>query len=120
MIYTDANIRQDDGSYKFTQATTVNVADGTAIDAAANIKINAEDTALTLDAKKGIVTNGKTVDISARTLHLSAQEDAITADGGKVTSLALPISTRTIKPISLRPRMLLRQLTVPRLLWATA
>lgn len=87
--YTDANIRQDDGSYKFTQATTINVADGTAIDAAANIKINAEDTALTLDAKKGIVTNGKTVDISARTLHLSAQEDAITADGGKVTSLGI-------------------------------
>ena len=87
--YTDANIRQDDGSYKFTQATTVNVADGTAIDAAANIKINAEDTALTFDAKNGIVTNGKTVDISARTLHLSTQEDAITADGGKVTSLGI-------------------------------
>ena len=56
---------------------------------AANIKINAEDAALTLDAKQGIVTNGKNVDIEARTLYISAKEDAIVADGGKVTSLGM-------------------------------
>jgi len=87
--YTAANIRQNDGSYNFTKSTTIDVEDGTAIDAAANIKINAEDAALTLDAKQGIVTNGQNVDIEARTLYISAKEDAIVADGGKVTSLGM-------------------------------
>lgn len=87
--YADANIRQNDGSYNFTKSTTIDVEDSTAIDAAANIKINAEDAALTLNAKQGIVTNGKNVDIDARTLYISAKEDAIVADGGKVTSLGM-------------------------------
>lgn len=87
--YTAANIRQNDGSYKFTQSTKIDVENGTAIDAAADITVKAADTALTLDAKQGIVTNGNTVDITSRTLHLTTKEDAITADGGKVTSLGI-------------------------------
>lgn len=87
--YTSANIRQEDGSYKFTQSTKIDVENGTAIDAAADITVKAADTALTLDAKQGIVTNGNTVDITSRTLHLTTKEDAIVADGGKVTSLGI-------------------------------
>ena len=87
--YTSANIRQDDGSYKFTQSTKIDVENGTAIDAAANITVKAADTALTLDAKQGIVTNGNTVDITSRTLHLTTKEDAIVADGGKVISMGI-------------------------------
>lgn len=87
--YTSANIRQKDGSYKFTQSTKIDVENGTAIDAAANITVKAADTALTLDAKQGIVTNGKNVDIEARTLHLITKEDAIVADGGKVISMGI-------------------------------
>ena len=87
--YTSANIRQEDGSYKFTQSTKIDVENGTAIDAAANITVKAADTALTLDAKQGIVTNGNTVDITSRTLHLTTKEDAIVADGGKVISMGI-------------------------------
>lgn len=87
--YTSANIRQEDGSYKFTQSTKIDVENGTAIDAAADITVKAADTALTLDAKQGIVTNGNTVDITSRTLHLTAKEDAIVADGGKVISMGI-------------------------------
>ena len=87
--YTSANIRQDDGSYKFTQSTKIDVENGTAIDAAADITVKAADTALTLDAKQGIVTNGNTVDITSRTLHLTTKEDAIVADGGKVISMGI-------------------------------
>lgn len=87
--YTAANIRQNDGSYKFTQSTKIDVENGTAIDAAANITVKAADTALTLDAKQGIVTNGNTVDITSRTLHLTTKEDAIVADGGKVISMGI-------------------------------
>lgn len=87
--YTSANIRQNDGSYKFTQSTKIDVENGTAIDAAANITVKAADTALTLDAKQGIVTNGNTVDITSRTLHLTTKEDAIVADGGKVISMGI-------------------------------
>lgn len=87
--YTSANIRQEDGSYKFTQSTKIDVENGTAIDAAANITVKAADTALTLDAKQGIVTNGNTVDITSRTLHLITKEDAIVADGGKVISMGI-------------------------------
>ena len=87
--YTSANIRQQDGSYKFTQSTKIDVENGTAIDAAANITVKAADTALTLDAKQGIVTNGNTVDITSRTLHLTTKEDAIVADGGKVISMGI-------------------------------
>lgn len=96
--YTAANIRQNDGSYNFTKSTTIDVEDSTAIDAAANIKINAEDAALTLNAKQGIVTNGKNVDIAARTLYISAKEDAIVADGGKVTSLGMTNINNEDKP----------------------
>lgn len=87
--YTYANIRQEDGSYKFTQSTKIDVENGTAIDAAADITVKAADTALTLDAKQGIVTNGNTVDITSRTLHLTTKEDAIVADGGKVISMGI-------------------------------
>ena len=87
--YTSANIRQEDGSYKFTQSTKIDVENGTAIDAAAYITVKAADTALTLDAKQGIVTNGNTVDITSRTLHLTTKEDAIVADGGKVISMGI-------------------------------
>ena len=87
--YTSANIRQEDGSYKFTQSTKIDVENGTAIDAAADITVKAADTALTLDAKQGIVTNGNTVDITSRTLHLITKEDAIVADGGKVISMGI-------------------------------
>ena len=87
--YTSANIRQQDGSYKFTQSTKIDVENGTAIDAAADITVKAADTALTLDAKQGIVTNGNTVDITSRTLHLTTKEDAIVADGGKVISMGI-------------------------------
>ncbi len=87
--YTSANIRQEDGSYKFTQSTKIDVENGTAIDAAADITVKAADTALTLDAKQGIVTNGNTVDITSRTLHLTTKEDAIVADGGKVISTGI-------------------------------
>lgn len=87
--YTSANIRQQDGSYKFTQSTKIDVENGTAIDAAANITVKAADTALTLDAKQGIVTNGNTIDITSRTLHLTTKEDAIVADGGKVISMGI-------------------------------
>ena len=87
--YTSANIRQEDGSYKFTQSTKIDVENGTAIDAAADITVKAADTALTLDAKQGIVTNGNTVDITSRTLHLTTKEDAIVADGGKVISMGI-------------------------------
>lgn len=87
--YTSANIRQEDGSYKFTQSTKIDVENGTAIDAAADITVKAADTALTLDAKQGIVTNGNTVDITSRTLHLTIKEDAIVADGGKVISMGI-------------------------------
>lgn len=87
--YTSANIRQEDGSYKFTQSTKIDVENGTAIDAAADITVKAADTALTLDAKQGIVTNGNTVDITSSTLHLITKEDAIVADGGKVISMGI-------------------------------
>lgn len=87
--YTSANIRQEDGSYKFTQSTKIDVENGTAIDAAADITVKAADTALTLDAKQGIVSNGNTVDITSRTLHLTTKEDAIVADGGKVISMGI-------------------------------
>lgn len=87
--YTSANIRQEDGSYKFTQSTKIDVENGNAIDAAADITVKAADTALTLDAKQGIVTNGNTVDITSRTLHLIIKEDAIVADGGKVISMGI-------------------------------
>ena len=87
--YTSANIRQEDGSYKFTQSTKIDVENGTAIDAAADITVKAADTALTLDAKQGIVTNGNTVDITSRTLHLTTKQDAIVADGGKVISMGI-------------------------------
>lgn len=87
--YTSANIRQEDGSYKFTQSTKIDVENGTAINAAADITVKAADTALTLDAKQGIVTNGNTVDITSRTLHLTTKEDAIVADGGKVISMGI-------------------------------
>lgn len=87
--YTSANIRQEDGSYKFTQSTKIDVENGTAIDAAADITVKAADTALTLDAKQGIVTNGNTVDITSRNLHLTTKEDAIVADGGKVISMGI-------------------------------
>lgn len=87
--YTSANIRQEDGSYKFTQSTKIDVENGTAINAAADITVKAADTALTLDAKQGIVTNGNTVDITSRTLHLITKEDAIVADGGKVISMGI-------------------------------
>lgn len=87
--YTSANIRQEDGSYKFTQSTQIDVENGNAIDAAADITVKAADTALTLDAKQGIVTNGNTVDITSRTLHLITKEDAIVADGGKVISMGI-------------------------------
>lgn len=87
--YTSANIRQEDGSYKFTQSTKIDVENGNAIDAAADITVKAADTALTLDAKQGIVTNGNTVDITSRTLHLITKEDAIVADGGKVISMGI-------------------------------
>ncbi|WP_462432400.1 TonB-dependent receptor domain-containing protein [Phascolarctobacterium succinatutens] len=87
--YIYANIRQEDGSYKFTQSTKIDVENGTAIDAAADITVKAADTALTLDAKQGIVTNGNTVDITSRTLHLTTKEDAIVADGGKVISMGI-------------------------------
>ena len=87
--YASANIRQEDGSYKFTQSTKIDVENGTAIDAAADITVKAADTALTLDAKQGIVTNGNTVDITSRTLHLTTKEDAIVADGGKVISMGI-------------------------------
>ena len=87
--YTSANIRQEDGSYKFTQSTKIDVENGNAIDAAADITVKAADTALTLDAKQGIVTNGNTVDITSRTLHLTTKEDAIVADGGKVISMGI-------------------------------
>lgn len=87
--YTSANIRQEDGSYKFTQSTKIDVENGTAIDAAADITVKAADTALTLDAKQGIVTNGNTVDITSRTLHLTTKEDAIVADGGKVINMGI-------------------------------
>lgn len=87
--YTSANIRQEDGSYKFTQSTKIDVENGTAIDAAADITVKAADTALTLDAKQGIVTNGNTVDITSRTLHLTTKEDTIVADGGKVISMGI-------------------------------
>lgn len=87
--YTSANIRQEDGSYKFTQSTKIDVENGTAIDAAADITVKAADTALTLDAKQGIVTNGNTVEITSRTLHLTTKEDAIVADGGKVISMGI-------------------------------
>ncbi len=87
--YTSANIRQEDGSYKFTQSTKIDVENGTAIDAAADITVKAADTALTLDAQQGIVTNGNTVDITSRTLHLTTKEDAIVADGGKVISMGI-------------------------------
>lgn len=87
--YTSANIRQEDGSYKFTQSTKIDVENGTAIDAAADITVKAADTALSLDAKQGIVTNGNTVDITSRTLHLTTKEDAIVADGGKVISMGI-------------------------------
>lgn len=87
--YTSANIRQEDGSYKFTQSTKIDVENGTAVDAAVDITVKAADTALTLDAKQGIVTNGNTVDITSRTLHLTTKEDAIVADGGKVISMGI-------------------------------
>lgn len=87
--YASANIRQEDGSYKFTQSAKIDVENGTAIDAAADITVKAADTALTLDAKQGIVTNGNTVDITSRTLHLTTKEDAIVADGGKVISMGI-------------------------------
>lgn len=87
--YTSAYIRQEDGSYKFTQTTKIDVENGTAIDAAADITVKAANTALTLDAKQGIVTNGNTVDITSHALHLKTKEDAIVADGGKVISMGI-------------------------------
>ena len=84
--FKDANILQKDGSYKFTQSTTIIVDSGAAIDAKAAVKIDAENAGLTLDSEQGILTNGEKVEISARTLNINAQEDAITAAGGKLIS----------------------------------
>lgn len=85
--YVDANIRQDDGTYKFTTATTITVEGGTAIDAQENVTINAKDAALSLDAQQGIVTNGKTIEIDAHVLNISAEKNAIAAEGGTLSSL---------------------------------
>lgn len=85
--YVDANIRQDDGTYKFTTATTITVEGGTAIDAQENVTINAKDAALSLDAQQGIVTNGKTIEIDAHVLNISAEKNAIAAEGGILSSL---------------------------------
>ena len=84
--YVDANIRQEDGSYKFTTATTITVEGGTAIDAQEDVTINAKDVSLSLDAQQGIVTNGKTIEIAAHVLNISAEKDAITAEGGTLSS----------------------------------
>ena len=84
--FKDANILQKDNSYKFTQSTTIIVDSGAAIDTKADVKINAENAGLTLDSEQGILTNGKKVEITARTLNINAQDDAITADGGKLIS----------------------------------
>ena len=85
--YVDANIRQDDGTYKFTTATTITVEGGTAIDAQENVTINAKDASLSLDAQQGIVTNGKTIEIDAHVLNISAEKNAIAAEGGILSSL---------------------------------
>ena len=85
--YVDANIRQDDGTYKFTTATTITVEGGTAIDAQENVTINAKDASLSLDAQQGIVTNGKTIEIDAHVLNISAEKNAIAAEGGTLSSL---------------------------------
>lgn len=84
--FKDANILQKDGSYKFTQSTTIIVDSGAAIDAKADVKIDAENAGLTLNSEQGILTNGKNVEITARTLNINAQEDAIIAAGGKLIS----------------------------------
>lgn len=65
--YTDANIRKDDGTYKFTLSpTTITVENGTAIAANAKVNIDAKDTTLQLNAQIGIETNGHAVSIDAK------------------------------------------------------
>lgn len=88
--YTDANIRKDDGTYKFTLSpTTITVENGTAIAANAKVNIDAKDTTLQLNAKTGIEANGHAVSIDAKKLAVGVEtnhvENGILADGGSVT-----------------------------------
>ena len=88
--YTNANIRKDDGTYKFTlDPTTITVGNGTAIAANAKVNIDAKDTTLQLNAKTGIETNGREVSIDAKKLAVGLEtnhvENGILANGGSVT-----------------------------------
>lgn len=88
--YIDANIRKNDGTYKFTLSpTTITVGNGTAIAANANVNIDAKDTTLQLNAKTGIETNGHAVSIDAKKLAVGVEtnhvENGILTNGGSVT-----------------------------------
>ena len=88
--YTNANIRKDDGTYKFTlDPTTITVENGTAIAANAKVNIDAKDTTLQLNAKTGIETIGHAVSIDAKKLAVGVEthhvENGILANGGSVT-----------------------------------
>ena len=88
--YTNANIRKDDGTYKFTlDPTTITVENGTAIAANAKVNIDAKDTTLQLNAKTGIETIGHAVSIDAKKLAVGVEthhvENGILTNGGSVT-----------------------------------
>lgn len=87
--YTNANIRKDDGTYKFTlDPTTITVENGTAIAAKDKVNIDAKDTTLQLNAKTGIETNGHAVSIDAKKLAVGVEtnhvENGILTNGGSV------------------------------------
>lgn len=85
--YIDANIRQND-VYKFTLTpTTIEVADGTAIAAGANVNIEAENVNVQLKAKNGIETNGHAVNINARDFNIKEADNGVIASGGSVSSV---------------------------------
>ena len=88
--YTNANIRKDDGTYKFTlDPTTITVENGTAIAANAKVNIDAKDTTRQPNAKTVSETIGHAVSIDAKKLAVGVEthhvENGILANGGSVT-----------------------------------
>lgn len=84
--YINANIRQNDGSYKFTITPTTVKAKEAAVSAAAKVKLDAEDVTLNLNGTNGIETNGYDVGVNARALYVKADKTGIAASGGSVSS----------------------------------
>lgn len=88
--YIDSNIRKEDDTYHFTvNPSTVIVKDGTVVKAEENVDIDASKVTLNLNGKTGIETEGKKVDIKARTLHIGTENNktgqGIVAKGGEVS-----------------------------------